>query len=562
METECLLVLAPGFGISASDMRQLAEAAQAHAPFIRLWAVCMDLDYQSLMAKVMEKHPGASFAESAAGVTFSPTAFKSVAGLILLASTFDGRYMRGVLPSLEDWGRPVLQLNAELDGQIRWPWLAPLAADAAVMAQKAGPVYAAANQPFILVPNANHAQTSNGRVQVERGDMAALTDYAAATEAFAKAIAAFLTSHESVDRSSRQAATDELLLMVRKTAELIGPYFMASGKHGRQGGPEATASLDLPDTSHQHQHQHHPSTTGNHPSSSLQQPLLQGARREAGSRFSAAIHPGVVQKAERFVAAAQLRLCSSLPKEVLGRLRIVVQIHTEVETLLLNQPRVREQPDGSVVVVVHALLALPNVVRPGSPLPSCQPAAPEYWLKLKRPQAIADALGLEGAYLDGVTAAALNKGALDAAVAAVAPAAAQRYKECGRQVTLGHDDKHPDMNAEKFIKEAAMHFEAIPSSSPTAAAGQQAAIAQSGGSSTSSRGAVSLTSPVLTSPSVTETKQQAVDKMEGQQAAAAAAAADDPYMHRFLGNWYAKVWSVAQAMEWVMLDSLRDRCVW
>jgi hypothetical protein len=39
----------------------------------------------------------------------------------------------------------------------------------------------------------------------------------------------------------------------------------------------------------------------------------------------------VVQKAERFVAAAQLRLCSSLPKEVLGRLRIVVQIHTEVE---------------------------------------------------------------------------------------------------------------------------------------------------------------------------------------------------------------------------------------
>jgi len=35
--------------------------------------------------------------------------------------------------------RPVLILGGELDGQLRWPWQAPLAADAAVLAQKAGP---------------------------------------------------------------------------------------------------------------------------------------------------------------------------------------------------------------------------------------------------------------------------------------------------------------------------------------------------------------------------------------------------------------------------------------
>lgn len=48
-------------------------------------------------------------------------------------------------------------------------------------------------------------------------------------------------------------------------------------------------------------------------------------------RVSGSLHPGVVQKAERFVAAAQLKLASSLPKEVMGRLRVVVHTHTEVE---------------------------------------------------------------------------------------------------------------------------------------------------------------------------------------------------------------------------------------
>jgi hypothetical protein len=71
--------------------------------------------------------------------------------------------------------------------------------------------HAAANQPFILVPNANHAQTSNGVVQVDRGDMTARIDHAAATEVFAKAIAAFLTTHEAVDQSFRSDATDRCL---------------------------------------------------------------------------------------------------------------------------------------------------------------------------------------------------------------------------------------------------------------------------------------------------------------------------------------------------------------
>jgi hypothetical protein len=43
--------------------------------------------------------------QSAAGVTFADVAFKGAAGFILLASTIDGRYSQGKLPSLEDFGR-------------------------------------------------------------------------------------------------------------------------------------------------------------------------------------------------------------------------------------------------------------------------------------------------------------------------------------------------------------------------------------------------------------------------------------------------------------------------
>lgn len=47
---------------------------------------------------------------------------------------------------------------------------------------------------------------------------------------------------------------------------------------GRSGGPESTASLDFPDTSHPHH------SAPNHPSSPLQQSLLQGTRREVAQR--------------------------------------------------------------------------------------------------------------------------------------------------------------------------------------------------------------------------------------------------------------------------------------
>jgi hypothetical protein len=89
--------------------------------------------------------------------------------------------------------------------------------------------YAAAHQPFILVPGVNHAQTSNGVPNYARGDIQPTTEYATATEHLSKAVASFVTSHQAATKPERQAAADELLVMVRRTAETLAPYFMASG---------------------------------------------------------------------------------------------------------------------------------------------------------------------------------------------------------------------------------------------------------------------------------------------------------------------------------------------
>jgi hypothetical protein len=79
-----------------------------------------------------------------------------------------------------------------------------------------------------------------------------------------------------------------------------------------------------------------------------------------------------------YACTAEARLTSLLP--------------TVLQALLYNQPVISEQDDGSVVVLVHALVAPPNLVRPATEgaLLTSRASSPEYWLKLKRPQAIAE----------------------------------------------------------------------------------------------------------------------------------------------------------------------------
>jgi hypothetical protein len=120
-------------------------------------------------------------------------------------------------------------------------------------------------------------------------------------------------------------------------------------------------------------------------------------------------------------------------------------------------------------------------------------------------------LGLAGTYADGVTAAALNQGAFDAAIAAVNPKAAERYKAAGWQLTFGEDEPAPDVNAEKFIRQGAMKFAAVPAEGSSGDAQQQKR----------QLGVMTVTSPVLTSKSISETVQQAGQGPQGEAMIAA-----------------------------------------
>jgi hypothetical protein len=74
-------------------------------------------------------------------------------------------------------------------------------------------------------------------------------------------------------------------------------------------------------------------------------PLLQGAFRGARpGPLSDALHPGVIQAAERFAEDAQRRLLASLPADAAARVKVVVSVHTDVEVGCLG---------GSWVVLIQ-----------------------------------------------------------------------------------------------------------------------------------------------------------------------------------------------------------------
>jgi hypothetical protein len=146
-------------------------------------------------------------------------------------------------------------------------------------------------------------------------------------------------------------------------------------------------------------------------------------------------------------------------------------------------------------------------------------------------------MGLSGTFEDGVTAQQLQERSLAAALAAVPPAAAERYKRRGMQLSFLPDQLAPDINAKRFFMGTRLNFQVTP-------AGDASGIRTP---------SVTCVSPRLVTPMLGDLQRAA-----GQEVAAS------PMHHgqQLSGNWYVKVMSIAQAVEWVMLDSLRGSVHW
>ncbi|PNH11302.1 hypothetical protein TSOC_001910, partial [Tetrabaena socialis] len=561
-----MLAIAPGAFLPTSAFQPLAEAVQASAPHLRLWVGILKIDtmalmtlyggpaamssdgfraaskavsdadaYRKLLKQMLERATAMGFAprmegpartgnlvvlcQSAGGMAYPDIARTSAAATILLGTKIKvGDYFRHILLSMEAWPRPLMALSGELDGQMRWPWDAPYIAETAAMATKFGGRYVAVNKPVIWIPGLNHGNTSNGVVNTPRGDVAAgVTEHSACMKVLGAHVASFLTAHLAPSEQGRAEAEDALLAAVQASTRHTAPYCAALGL-GDVAAPFAEA---LP-----------PREAASGP---WRAGVLSGAGRSAGQADSIAVHPGVVAAAEQHAVSMQRQVLAALPAEALERLTIVATAHTHVDTLLYSQPVLSPLRDGRWLLTVHVLLHFRSLEAERAHLCS---QAPEHWLKLKCAQMVAAMLGLPDPAQYGTPAPAeLNRATLQQALSAVPATVAARYEKLGRKLEF-----EDDMDAmasgpaspEVFVRQSRILFRHPPAPPAPAGpdAGHAAAPAQAAGT-------VKVSSPFVLVPPPADV-------------------ASKPLTTRFMGPFYTKIMSIAQAMEWVWLDSLRE----
>mmetsp|Transcript_14429 Transcript_14429/g.31242 ORF Transcript_14429/g.31242 Transcript_14429/m.31242 type:complete len:780 (+) Transcript_14429:257-2596(+) len=518
---------------------------------------------------------------SAAGPFFSRAVFKGSGGGVLLSSAFSQDYNRHVYAHLEDWGRPVLIVGGDLDGQMQWFHQVPYMSQLAYMASRFGPEYAAVNKPLILLKGANHAQSSAlgggvpgatalsgplapALVNAVRGDVEADASAEETLAACSGALSAFLTTHFGAEAAARKAAAGKLLEQVTATADLMAPYARAAG-YGDVSAPfnaagTSTSSSWVPVAPY-----------------ALQLPAAAGLplgpmAAAAGSRESAALPSGVALAAEQAAVAAQQVLAAPLGAEAAAWLHVVASVHAQLEGLVYSQPTVSELPDGRLLVHVHVYSHFPLLEREPNGIAGLLPVGPNYWMKLKSTNMLALHLGTpppEGGsgLFPEPGARAINEAVLRQALEAVPRHVLERYKRRGLQLHIGDDiDWLSEHKARTGGQQpaAAGTGPAPPQAGPPAPSGMPAPsgnpvldfvqmsrlefavqVAGQDGQDGSTR--VVLRSPcvqVPVPPGLTPGSGKSVKELEADAV-------------RFAGSSYVKVLSPAAAMEWVWLACLR-----
>ncbi|GLC54789.1 hypothetical protein PLESTB_000906100 [Pleodorina starrii] len=498
--------------------------------------------------------------QSAGCYGFASAAAKSAAATVLLGGVPNlPDYMQMGVFSMEAWPRPLMLVVGELDGQMRWPLLSSYIAESAAMATKFGSAFTAAAKPVVVVPGVNHGNTSSGDARVQRGDITAgVAHHSACMSSLGGLLASFVTTHLAAPGQTRSQARRALLDAVRQSAQLTAPYCIARGLGDPAAAFAAAATLPAPDLPSPSPCKG-PCRVGG---------LVAGAQRVAGRANSTALPPGEVVAAEAHAVELQRAVLAGLPASQLQRLAVVATAHTDMETFLYSQTLMmpleeggEDGEDGSGnsgrwLLHVHVMLHFRSMDAPGQYLAA---QAPDYWLKMKCAAFVAAMLGLpDPSQYTSPTPSELNRLAMETALAAVPAGVAERYRALGRPMEFGPDvdvlapgpDGAPPAAAtpEAFVRHTRLSFQyppsappehapATPSPSATSAAASAAAVPATGGDSRP--GAVQLCSPYLRVEPPADVGSQ------------------PPSETRFLGLYYAKLLSVAQAMEWVALDSLR-----
>ncbi|KAG2500902.1 hypothetical protein HYH03_001661 [Edaphochlamys debaryana] len=669
-QTDVLLVIAPGAFIAPEAFTALGREVQAACPHLRLWVASMEISAMALhqmfcppnllmtgpgfeaaganmaragvpaklILQALAAAEAAGFrpereeygrlsnmvlmAHSASGALFPDAGRSMAAALVLLATPlYPPNYTQRKATSIETWPRPLMMMSGEVDGQTRWPWLAPEVAEVGAMAAKMGPSWVARNRPVLILPGLNHGNTSSGEARVVRGDITeGVGPHVTAMKNLGGPLAAFLTTHMAPAKDARERASLVLEAAIRHTASLTAPYCRAVGL-GDPSAPFGQAPVA--------------------PGAPLPGGLLAGTARDAAAGDNTCVHPGVVAAAEAEAVRLQLAVlrAAGLPEAALGRLVVAATGHTDVKSITYAHPEMEELHDGRWLLHVHVKIHFRSL--DPVPKPHLCPFAPELWLKLRGADYVAAILGLpEPSSFANPKPAALNAQTLERALAAAPPDVAERYRSLGRPMEFGDDvdwcAKSPDgtflRDAPSFLRESRITYTfppmppgALPAGGPPfgapggpppagapggppaagaptagppvaaapgtaggpppgsgglaaaagppptgAAAGANGPPAATGGSPPAGVAAVGgppgVGSPPLPQPMVPAPPPSVPVRLLGAVRVASpfvslpappGVAGLPPAAGRFSGVFYAKVLSTAQAMEWVWVDCLR-----
>ncbi|KXZ55889.1 hypothetical protein GPECTOR_2g1440 [Gonium pectorale] len=289
------------------------------------------------------------------------------------------------------------------------------------MATRFGPEITALSKPVVVLRGINHGNTSNGEARVARGDITAcVTEYGECAKLLASHVSAFLHAHLAPSEEVRSEASSFLLDAVRQSTQRTAPYGVTLGM-GDWSAPFAESAPAV----------------GPSGGDVRAGGLVPGSGRSAGVTESIALHPGVVSAAESHAAELQRVVLQSLPEEARSRVTVAATAHTQVESLLYSQPTLTPLPGGRWLLHVHVYMHFRSLESDRGYI--C-PQAPEYWLKLKSADLVAAVLGLpEPSRYATPPPSALNRLALERALAAAPPDVAERYLARGRQLAFEGD---------------------------------------------------------------------------------------------------------------------------